>query len=33
MRKVMRNYKEIVRKSIVYEDNYLIVYFIENKKN
>ena len=29
----MRNYKEIIRKNMVYEDSYLIVYFIENKKN
>ena len=29
----MRNYKEIIRKNMVYEDAYLIVYFIENKKN
>lgn len=29
----MRNYKEIIRKNLVYEDAYLIVYFIENKKN
>ena len=29
----MRNYKKIIRKNMVYEDAYLIVYFIENKKN
>ena len=29
----MKNYKEIIRKNMVYEDAYLIVYFIENKKN
>ena len=29
----MRNYKKIIRKNMIYEDAYLIVYFIENKKN